>query len=70
MSDVPLSAMADRISEPPICALCGRSRADVPPAEALAWSMGADGRDRRWLCLTCARAHLRDIEGKLPDEYW
>jgi hypothetical protein len=24
----------------------------------------------RWLCPDCARRHVRDIEGKLPDEYW
>jgi hypothetical protein len=24
----------------------------------------------RWLCPDCARQHVRDIEGKLPDEYW
>jgi hypothetical protein len=62
--------MADKTSEPPICKRCGRSRAEVPPAEALAWSMESDGRSQSWLCVSCARTHVRDIEGKLPDEYW
>ena len=52
------------------CARCGRSRADTPPAEALAWVMTHDEGGLSWLCLACARTHVRDIEGKLPDEYW
>jgi transposase len=32
--------------------------------------MTHDERGRRWLCPACARTHARDIEGKLPDEYW
>ncbi len=62
--------MASRPPEPPICKRCGRSRADAPPAEALAWSMENDRLGQSWLCLACARTHVRDIEGKLPDEYW
>jgi hypothetical protein len=62
--------MADGITEAPICKRCGRSRADAPPAEALAWSIENDGSGRSWLCVSCARRHVRDIEGKLPDEYW
>lgn len=65
-----MSAMADRSTEPPICKRCGRSRADAPPAEALAWSTQNDPSGVSWLCPACARAHVRDIEGKLPDEYW
>lgn len=52
------------------CARCGRSRAEAPSEEALAWVMTHDKRGRSWLCPACARAHVRDIEGKLPDEYW
>lgn len=62
--------MADRSPEPPNCKRCGRSRADAPPAEALAWSMEAGRAGQSWLCPGCARTHVRDIEGKLPDEYW
>jgi transposase len=52
------------------CSRCGRSRADAAPADALAWAMTHDERGRTWLCPGCTRAHTRDIEGKLPDEYW
>lgn len=62
--------MTDRTADSATCKRCGRSRADVPAAEALAWSVENDGAGRRWLCVSCARTHVRDIEGKLPDEYW
>ncbi|MGH3860874.1 hypothetical protein [Actinokineospora sp.] len=52
------------------CSLCGKSRADASPVEALAWSSETDARGTRWLCPACARTHVRDIEGKLPAEYW
>lgn len=65
-----MCVMADRSPEPPTCKRCGRSRTDAAPAEALAWSMENDGRGQSWLCPACARTHVRDIEGKLPDEYW
>lgn len=52
------------------CARCGRLKADAPALEALAWvrETGPDGE--RWLCDRCARDHVRDIEAKLPDDYW
>ncbi|GAA1993315.1 hypothetical protein [Amycolatopsis minnesotensis] len=59
------------------CYRCGRiqdARAD--PMDALAWVSEHEheheherGRVRH-LCPDCARSHTRDIEGKLPDEYW
>lgn len=56
---------------PPVtCSRCGRSRADAPPSEALAWVHEKDQDRESWLCPTCARSHVRDIEGKLPAEYW
>ncbi|WP_460401555.1 hypothetical protein [Actinophytocola sediminis] len=62
--------MADRSQEPPICVRCDRSRADATPAEALAWSIENDRKGQSWLCPVCVRVHVRDIEGKLPVEYW
>lgn len=38
--------------------------------DALAWVRESEGDAVRWLCPQCARAHVRDIEGKLPAEYW
>ena len=52
------------------CSRCARSRADAPPAEALAWVLENDARGKSWLCPTCARTHVRDIEAKLPTDYW
>jgi hypothetical protein len=50
---------------------CGRTRgADEDPATALAWVSSRERGGLRWLCPDCARQHVRDIEGKLPDEYW
>ncbi|GAB3453936.1 hypothetical protein GCM10027436_55240 [Actinophytocola sediminis] len=49
---------------------CDRSRADATPAEALAWSIENDRKGQSWLCPVCVRVHVRDIEGKLPVEYW
>jgi hypothetical protein len=57
-------------SEAPRCSRCGRSRADDSPAVALAWVCDVEDGRRTWLCPTCARAHVRDIEGKLPHDYW
>nr|WP_086789130.1 hypothetical protein [Crossiella equi] len=58
--------------EPPrSCTRCGTTQnPDAPPAESLSWSSERTPRGLRWLCPTCARTHVRDIEGKLPDEYW
>jgi hypothetical protein len=38
--------------------------------EALAWVSERSGNRLTWLCPACARAAGRDIEGKLPEEYW
>ncbi|MBB4685923.1 hypothetical protein [Amycolatopsis jiangsuensis] len=53
------------------CARCGRSRAaETDTLAALAWACTKENGTERWLCPGCARNHARDIEGKLPDEYW
>lgn len=52
------------------CSRCGRAKADADPLEALSWALETEPDGTRWLCPDCARKHVRDIEGKLPDEYW
>ncbi|MGH3432183.1 MAG: hypothetical protein ACRDQB_05035 [Thermocrispum sp.] len=55
------------------CMRCGRTKADATALEALSWVREARegaGGGERWLCDRCARDHVRDIEGKLPHEYW
>jgi hypothetical protein len=54
----------------PGCRQCATTR-DVRAADALAWALerDPDGREH-WLCPSCARRHVRDIEAKLPHEWW
>jgi hypothetical protein len=54
-----------------VCTRCGHTgAADEDPVTALAWVSTRERGTVRWLCPSCARQHVRDIEGKLPDEYW
>nr|WP_246257495.1 hypothetical protein [Amycolatopsis anabasis] len=56
---------------PAACFRCGAVRdPDADPVAALAWVAERDRGTLRWLCPACAREHARDIEGKLPGEYW
>jgi hypothetical protein len=32
--------------------------------------MSFENRRTEFLCIDCARANIRAIEGKLPEEYW
>jgi hypothetical protein len=52
------------------CRRCGAPR-DPDVASAIAWvrERDPDGREH-WLCPACARLHLRDIEARLPPEWW
>jgi hypothetical protein len=48
------------------CETCGATVEDGDPAR-LAWSV-EPGRGA--LCPGCAREHVRDIEARLPREWW
>ncbi|WP_433501863.1 hypothetical protein ACQP04_18720 [Pseudonocardia halophobica] len=52
------------------CERCGATVEPGDPAR-LAWSVERepDGRDSA-LCPACAREHVRDIEARLPREWW
>lgn len=51
----------------PTCLRCGAPH-DVG---SLAWVRERDpGRPVRWLCPTCARRHVRDIEARLSHDWW
>lgn len=54
-----------------MCTHCGTTR-DVAadPTAALTWVAERESAVVRWLCPRCVREHVRDIEGKLPREYW
>jgi len=45
-------------------------RASVSDLEFLAWSSERTRGSIRWLCHVCAKTYVRDIEGKLDEEYW
>jgi hypothetical protein len=51
---------------------CRRCAADRDPdaGDAVAWGLDREDGGLRWLCPACTRAHVRDIEAKLPDEWW
>ncbi|WP_157182852.1 hypothetical protein [Sciscionella marina] len=53
------------------CGRCGLALGqEAPAAERLTWVHERTPERDSWLCPACARLHLRDIEGKLPTEYW
>lgn len=45
---------------------CERCGAQASDGELLTWCLEKD----RALCPGCAREHVRDIEAKLPAEWW
>ncbi len=51
------------------CRRCAAVR-DPATADALAWGLDRVDGELRWLCPSCVRGHARDIEAKLPDEWW
>ncbi|MFJ6010479.1 hypothetical protein [Streptomyces sp. NPDC092952] len=53
---------------PVVCALCGTSAEgeDVPPT----WLCSVENGRRQYFCDTCARTHIRAIEGRLDSAWW
>lgn len=53
-----------------VCTRCG-NRATAPgDGMPPAWSLGVERDERVLLCDRCTRAHVRDIEAKLDQEWW
>jgi hypothetical protein len=53
-----------------VCLRCGTGQPGPDDGRRLEWVLERQDGGVRWLCPDCAREHLRDIEGKLPHEYW
>jgi hypothetical protein len=49
------------------CDFCGKQAAD---AEAMTWMTSVENGRQQDYCDTCAREHLRAIEGKLDSAWW
>jgi protein-arginine kinase activator protein McsA len=49
------------------CDSCGRQAEE---AESMTWVTSVENGRRKNYCETCAREHLRAIEGKLDSEWW
>jgi hypothetical protein len=51
------------------CSYCG-AVAEASDAVAGAWTFAVDNGRVTWLCVDCARLNIRNIEAKLPEDYW
>jgi hypothetical protein len=52
------------------CARCGTVEACPPGGVPEGWSFAVERGRVEYLCVACARANIRAIEGRLPEEYW
>jgi hypothetical protein len=54
------------------CERCGATDADDADGQGLppGWSLVTTARGMGRLCLGCTRAHVRDIEAKLDEDWW
>lgn len=52
------------------CSGCGRTDRCAPGGIPAGWTVSFDRKRVEYLCIDCARANIRAIEGKLPEEYW
>ncbi|MGW1023071.1 hypothetical protein ACWD4J_05015 [Streptomyces sp. NPDC002577] len=49
-----------------MCARCGARAEAAQPT----WTCSVENGTRRYFCDTCARTHLRAIEGRLDSAWW
>jgi len=52
------------------CNRCGAVEGEDPDALPSGWSLETTERGIGRLCLACTRAHVRDIEAKLAEDWW
>jgi hypothetical protein len=52
------------------CSRCGTQERCADGGLPAGWSMEVADKRVTYMCPTCARANLRAIEAKLPEEYW
>jgi len=52
------------------CARCGTMQRCAAESLPEGWSFSTENNRVEYLCVECARANLRAIEGRLPQEYW
>lgn len=51
-----------------VCPGCGKI-AEAEPA-TVTWVCSVEGGERRYFCESCARNHIRAIEGRLDSPWW
>ncbi|AJE82482.1 hypothetical protein SLNWT_2106 [Streptomyces albus] len=49
-----------------VCAQCGAQA----ESGQVTWTCSVENGTRRYFCDSCARAHIRDIEGRLDSHWW
>ncbi|MER5883556.1 hypothetical protein ABT160_06975 [Streptomyces sp. NPDC001941] len=49
-----------------VCSRCGTISDGMP----LTWTCSVENGERHYFCDTCARTHLRAIEGRLDSAWW
>jgi SAM-dependent methyltransferase len=53
-----------------VCSRCGTMVETSPDSVPMGWSVEFAGGRVEYLCPNCARANIRALEGRLPEEYW
>ena len=52
------------------CGMCGDTTTCPVDGIPAGWTTDTDRGRLTYVCVRCAREHLRAIEAKLPGEYW
>jgi hypothetical protein len=58
--------MSDDASTSVACSWCGATRDAAP----VTWTVQTGPRGIEYLCESCTRDNVRQIEGSLPTEWW